>query len=249
METIENHVRNRNPVRAEISRDYSFLHAGERNKGPALIENRQVLELVDRIVCSLTSERALRQDLMQEALIHLWQTERDRPGQSTSWYLQGCRFRLKHYLAAGRSLDSTKRRSSQILFFGDEQESTEFFEELQAACHDFDEASTRDLLFTLSVALRPRERAVLACLADGLQTRDIARRLKLSVPTVTKYRRKIARLATKYGIVSPKPFGPLHRRHSPRARVAPPARPSMRPRLEPRSVLVLPFKGRPKAGT
>src|ERR1041385_4868343 len=103
---------------------------------------------------------------MQEALIHLWQAERDRPGQSTSWYLQGCRFRLRHYLAAGKSVDSAKRRGSQMITFGDDQESTEFFEELHAASHEFDEACTRDLLFALSLSLRPRERAVLACLAE-----------------------------------------------------------------------------------
>ena len=203
MESTENKSTKTRLGRRDNSSQCLLLRTGEKPRPSNLIEDRQVLALLDKIVCSLASERALRQDLMQEALIHLWQSERDRPGQSTSWYLQGCRFRLRHYLAAGRSLDSTKRRNGQIVGLGDDQEATEFFEDLQAASHEFDEACTRDLVFTLSSSLRPREQAVLACLAEGLLTRDIVRRLKLSAPTVTKYRRKIARLATKFGVASP----------------------------------------------
>src|ERR1051325_11067403 len=132
METIENENCSMGQVRGKILKGCPFLRAAGEGAASTLIENRKVLELLDRIVCSLASERALRQDLMQEALIHLWQAERDRPGQSTSWYLQGCRFRLRHYLAAGKSVDSAKRRGGQMLSLGDDQEATEFFEDLQA---------------------------------------------------------------------------------------------------------------------
>ena len=49
------------------------------------------------IVERLTRNAALNGDLMQEALIHLWRLEEQRPGQSQHWYLRGCRF----HLAAG----------------------------------------------------------------------------------------------------------------------------------------------------
>ena len=164
----------------------------------SLIEDEQVLNSLGRIVNSLSHEPSWRDDLMQEALLHLWRSEQERPGQSTSWYLQGCRFRLQHYLGAGRSLDSGKRRAKQVV--NDEKSPSDLFEELHTASGHFDEVSARDLRRTISASLRPRESAVLDCLAEGLHTADIARRLRLSCPTVTKYRRKIAQLASKLGM-------------------------------------------------
>src|SRR4030095_15479947 len=66
------------------------------------------------IVNPLTGDCCLREDLMQEAMIHLWKVEGERPGQTLSWYLQSCSFHLRHYLASGRSIDSSKRCSLQI---------------------------------------------------------------------------------------------------------------------------------------
>jgi DNA-binding NarL/FixJ family response regulator len=73
---------------------------------------------------------------------------------------------------------------------------------MQAGSHGFDEVSARDILGTISASLKPRERAVLDCLADGLRSTEIARRLKLSPPTVTKDRRRIARMAIKFGVAT-----------------------------------------------
>src|SRR6266487_4171631 len=64
-----------------------------------------LLRMIERI----TPNFALRQDLLQETLIHLWLTETRCPGQTKSWYLQSSKFHLLHYLASGRSIDSTKR--------------------------------------------------------------------------------------------------------------------------------------------
>lgn len=79
-----------------------------------LIEDIETLEQLGKIVVRLTSNPALREDLMQEALIHLWQVQEQNPGQTKNWYLQNCRYRLLHYLALGRSVDSPKRRASQV---------------------------------------------------------------------------------------------------------------------------------------
>src|SRR5262245_3014562 len=67
-----------------------------------------------RIIRTVTSDLILGDDLYQEAVIHLWQTEMRRPGQTESWYLKSCKFRLLHYLDSGRSVDSRKRRIGQL---------------------------------------------------------------------------------------------------------------------------------------
>src|SRR5262249_34431706 len=141
-----------------------------------------------------------RDDLIQEGLIHLWLSQRQRPGQSTSWYLQGCRFHLQHYLEVGRSVDSHKRRAKRV----EEQVLPDALGDIWVAETDLDEVSARDIVKTMAGSLRPRERAVLDGLADGLSVSDIARRLNLSNPTVAKDRRRIARLAIRLGIGRPK---------------------------------------------
>src|SRR5260370_27860063 len=73
-----------------------------------------VKEPLLRIIGRITPNFALRQDLLQEALIHLWLTEARRPGQTKSWYLQSCKYHLLHYLASGRSVDSAKRHAAQL---------------------------------------------------------------------------------------------------------------------------------------
>jgi RNA polymerase sigma factor (sigma-70 family) len=172
-----------------------------------LIEDQRVLKSLDKIVKSLAHEPCWRDDLMQEGLIHLWRSEQERPGQSTSWYLQGCRFRLQHYLSAGRSMDSRKRRCHQLRVSNEEERDPRSGHAQVLDNHTFAETSARDIMSTVSAALNPRERAVLECLAEGLATSDIARRLQLSSPTVTKYRRKIARLLIKFDIAAPAPAG------------------------------------------
>jgi len=167
-----------------------------------LISDRRIHQQLERIVASVSPEASIHEDLLQEALIHLWRVELERPGQAISWYLQSCRFRLRHCLSAGRSIDSGKRRNAQILELGEEMPLRKFFERFPANDCSFEETCTRDLVLTISLALKPAERAVLDCLADGLPTALIARRLHLSAPTVTKYRRKIAKLVLKLGIRS-----------------------------------------------
>ena len=74
-----------------------------------LVEDPRVCEKLRRIVTTLTADRALQDDLMQESLIHMWRTENENPGHTQSWYLQNCRYHLRRWLSSGRSLDSFKR--------------------------------------------------------------------------------------------------------------------------------------------
>jgi RNA polymerase sigma factor (sigma-70 family) len=168
------------------------------------------------IVNGLTGDRSLREDLTQEAMLHFWKMECERPGQTLSWYLQSCSFHLRHYLASGRSIDSSKRRSLQIEMPQD------------ADLHDYmecrpDEHSilaqveVHECIRLLPRFLTPREQAILRCLFEGLTTHEIASHLILSHPTVNKCRRKIAALAIRLGI-GPRSPGRSRRRRVVRSR-------------------------------
>ena len=76
------------------------------------VDEGSVKESLIRMIRRITPNVTLREDLLQESLIHLWLTEAHRPGQARSWYLQSCRFHLRNHLGQGRSVDSMKRRHS-----------------------------------------------------------------------------------------------------------------------------------------
>jgi DNA-directed RNA polymerase specialized sigma24 family protein len=146
------------------------------------------------MVRRMTANLALREDLLQEALIHLWLTEARRPGQTKSWYLQSCEYHLLHYLASGRSVDSGKRRNGQLQPVHDSDQGDGFPEEMDCGNSVFASVSARDIISLLSPQLLPQEKAVLHCFADGLGPREIGRKLKMSHTMVIKHRRKIASL-------------------------------------------------------
>src|SRR5713226_9243290 len=136
-------------------------------------------ESLVRMIRKTTANAALRDDLLQEALIHLWITEIGRPGQTESWYLQSCKFHLLHYLASGRSIDSAKRRGSQLYFETDGEDGAGFIERAEPDNSVIGWVSAREIISLLSPRLLPQEKAVLGCLAEGLGPREIGRRLKV----------------------------------------------------------------------
>ena len=152
------------------------------------------------MVNKLTNSVALREDLMQEALTHLWLQETQLPGQTQSWYLQSCKFHLQHYLENGRSIDSVKRRDGQI-HIDHQEENGELFALGVTESIAFSQATEREMLSWLSAHLTPTEQLVLERLAEGNGVREIARQIGVSHPTVIKLRRKIARLLRKLGVV------------------------------------------------
>jgi len=171
-----------------------------------LFNDAGVCETLQKIVSKLTPDPALRDDLMQECLIRLWKLEKDEPGRTRSWYLQNCRFHLQHWLELGRSLDSPKRAGgdSRVTIDGINGELPAEWYHTNGELLEL--VSARDIVSTLSPHLKPSENAVLGALADGLVLNDIANKLKLSYPTVLKYRHKIAALSIKLGIPPPPPF-------------------------------------------
>ena len=165
-----------------------------------LINDLEILEQLGKIVARLTANPALREDLMQEALIHLWQTQEHHPGQTKNWYLRNCRFHLLHYLALGRSVDSPKRRASQIQPMQSEDDHEDWLDHLEGNDSVVQDVSARDMVASLSKLLSEREMRVLQWLSEGLATREIAKRLGISHPMVVKLRRKIATLARKIAL-------------------------------------------------
>src|SRR6266568_6200152 len=158
------------------------------------VDELSARESLVRMVRRMTANSALREDLLQEALIHLWLTEARRPSQTKSWYLQSCKYHLLHYLASGRSVDSGKRRAGQLQPAGDFDEWDTVAEEADSGNSVLTWVSARDIIALLSPQLLPHEKAVLHCFADGLGPREIGRKLKMSHTMVIKHRRKIASL-------------------------------------------------------
>jgi len=157
-------------------------------------DTRRALE---RMVARLTSHSLWREDLVQEALIHLWQEERRCPGQSPCWYLRSCRFHLLNQMRLGRSIDSPKRRNGFVLPRDGGTHADDVLDSLADSTEGasvLEAVMARDFVSALFPYLAPMEREVLACLAEGLGTRETARRLKLSHTCVTKKRRAIADL-------------------------------------------------------
>jgi len=164
-----------------------------------LIDDPHTHELLSRIVFRLSADAVLREDLMQEALVHLWLLEERRPGQSQSWYLQNCKFHLQNFISAGRSVDSPKRKRGKVSLSGGDDK----IEELVSNADDnamFAQVSARDIVALLSCRLTPFERSVLDYLAEGLRAREIALKLRVTHPTIIKYRRRIAAQAIRLGI-------------------------------------------------
>jgi RNA polymerase sigma factor (sigma-70 family) len=158
------------------------------------VDDAAIRESLIRIIRKVTANGALRDDLLQEALIHLWVTEVGRPGQTRSWYLQSCKYHLLHYLSAGRSVDSAKRRGGQTAFMEDLDGPLPSVEDDDSGESVFGLVSARDIISLLSPLLARQERLVLECFADGLRLREIGRKLGISHTMVIRHRAKIASL-------------------------------------------------------
>src|SRR5262245_61417142 len=159
-------------------------------------------ESLNRMIRRITPDGTLREDLLQEALIHLWMTEARRPSQTRSWYLQSCKYHLLHYLASGRSVDSAKRRGAQLDLSHVAPEDQQQFDHVVSDNSVLGWVSARDIMSLLAPQLQPHERAVLDCFAEGLGPREIGRKLKMSHTMVIKHRRKIASLFNKLEVVN-----------------------------------------------
>jgi RNA polymerase sigma factor (sigma-70 family) len=165
-----------------------------------MFEQRRTRGLLRGMVRRLTTERGLEEDLIQEAIIHLWLREKQHPGQRESWYIQSCRLYLQNHLRKGRSVDGGKHRHTAILPIMD------------AAWEDSDPSvddsllsliCARDLAAEISKWLTPQEKQILSLAHDGLSLREIGGRLNLSHTSVIRRRRNIAALASRLRVYVP----------------------------------------------
>jgi RNA polymerase sigma factor (sigma-70 family) len=169
-----------------------------------LIDQQEVRSLLQRIIQRLVGNTALTEDLMQEAMIHLWRQECKNPGQTQSWYIQSCRFCIIDYLRRGRSVDFGPGYRDQ---FGVGENA------LADKCDEcvespFDSASAHDLLAHLSERLSSTQRSILGYLANEFSPVEISEELGISRQSVSKHRQHIARLAIQLGVKRSPSFSP-----------------------------------------
>src|SRR2546427_5699918 len=138
------------------------------NHDPYPLERPETYATLLRVVATLTSDRSLREDLVQEAVIHLWQLYNQRPGQSPSWYFKSCQLHLLNLLRKGRSIDSLKHRKDRIRLLDpttdDSSESSGVCELLDNAAAEesvFAQVSARDILTSIDQWLDPPDRLIL----------------------------------------------------------------------------------------
>src|ERR1051325_410254 len=173
-----------------------------------LFDQCDIREAIRLIACQLGVDPALRDDLYQEGLIHLWRREESCPGQSPGWYLQSCRFHLRNYLRYGCSVDSPKRFRLRHAASGEDGDEECLWDDTLPAASMLAEISAREMCVMLSPWLTALERQILACMTDGLGMRKIALRLGISHSLVIRRRRRMASLAFKLGI---RPLSQLNR--------------------------------------
>ena len=165
-----------------------------------LVDQCHIHDVLARVVRGLTSNPLLHEDLLQEAMIHLWQEESAHPGQSESWYLQNCRFYLINYLSSGRSLDSVKHWRGRCRLDADFDPSADIGDGLPNDESVFTNVCAHDIMELLWHRTASVDHSILRDLAEGFGIQEIAQRLNISHQAVSKRRRKIAVLAMQLGI-------------------------------------------------
>src|SRR5207247_6010846 len=113
-----------------------------------------------RVVATVTPDRGLQEDLLQEAMIHLWRLSNGRPGQSPSWYFKSCQHHLLNLLRKGRSIDSLKHRKGRIRLPDPAADDSSESSSLYALLADSEESvfaqlSARDIFTSLCQWLDP----------------------------------------------------------------------------------------------
>jgi DNA-directed RNA polymerase specialized sigma24 family protein len=165
-----------------------------------LVEEKSTRQLLRQIVCKVTNNRGLHDDLVQEAFIHLWLREQEHPGQRPSWYFQSCRFFLQNFIRNGRSIDSTRHQKARCYLTDTHEEHVDSVDDSASGNSVPALVSARELVPLLNPWLTPIERQILSWLVDGTPIRQVAARLNLSHTSVTRCRRKIASVALRLGV-------------------------------------------------
>ena len=129
------------------------------------------------------------QDLLQEALIHLW-TDFQRgllDDKTDSYILQGCYFHLKNYIR--KSQDSATMLSLNSIL----EEDGPHLEEILIAddLASYDRVETVLEIEAMGSGISQRERDVLFFCLEGMTMREIGKKMGISHVSVVKIRNKI----------------------------------------------------------
>jgi DNA-directed RNA polymerase specialized sigma24 family protein len=178
------------------------------------VDRGEVVGLLQRIAAKIGGGAGIEEDLLQEALVHLWKSELKHPGNTLSWHIQSCFFHLKNLSRCGRSIDSPRRhakrcgtvRNSEALPL-DDTHAGAGMDSLECGCDVVGQVAAEDARATLSVHLAPRDQEILNSLLAGEGLRQIAVKLNVSHTDVIKHRRRIAACAVGLGLGPPRTQG------------------------------------------
>jgi len=160
-----------------------FLAPSMMDSGTPL--GHRIIKQLHGIAARLTGDLDLQKDLMQEMFIHLVQVEADRPGQTLSWYLQGCQFRARGYLDRGRSINSFKRGNDLVpLDQGDDDGDGNLgvWPEASDPNDLQSEMIARDIVDLLIPQLTDMQQEILFLLMHGFGMCEIARNCVSAIP-------------------------------------------------------------------
>ena len=170
-----------------------------------LFENTRVQNLIQALARKLVANLCLQEDLVQEGLLHLWQTESAHAGQTESWYIESCSFPMRDRLESGRSVDSHQRQHLQALppaqDSGSDSPDQLAWEASLGADDTFHSCiNAREAASLLLKTLSRLDRLILLLLHRGFGVNRIARRLHCSHDFIATRRANIRRLAIRLGI-------------------------------------------------
>ena len=144
-----------------------------------------------RITCKLNGHFTFMddQDLLQEALIHLWCDFQigKLDDKTDSYILQGCYFHLKNYIR--KSQDSVIMLSLNSIM----EDDGPYLEELLIADNlaSYDGVETLLQIEAMGSGISQRERDVLFFCLEGMTMREIGKKMGISHVSVVKIRNKI----------------------------------------------------------
>ena len=144
-----------------------------------------------RITCKLNGHFTFMddQDLLQEALIHLWSNFQlgKLDDKTDSYMLQGCYFHLKNYIR--KSQDSATMLSLNSIM----EEDGPYLEEILIAdsVASYDRVESLLQIEAMGSGASQRERDVLFFCLEGMTTREIGKKMGISHVSVVKIRNKI----------------------------------------------------------
>ncbi len=158
-----------------------------------LVSDPRIRASLRAIARAIAANPSDQDDVLQEMLIHLWQTEVTNPGQTESWYLQSCKYHGLDYMKRGKSVDS-KHRVDCLLVSVDEDAADERPTLEPADQHDFrEQIFAGDALMTLRQRLTTSQQTLLDAFATGQSVAEVSQALGCSHQYVSKQRKRIAR--------------------------------------------------------